>query len=80
MLRDLVPFVQFKKCENHSWKSAACNFTKSNTLRGVFFTFLKLYKWYQIRNNDRIKIQLGANPFLLLRCIEIKSKEKNKLA
>ena len=22
--------------------------TKSNTLRMVFFTFLKLYKWYQI--------------------------------
>ena len=29
-------------------------------------------------NNDRIRIQVGANPFLLLWCIEIKSKEKNK--
>ena len=29
-------------------------------------------------NNDRIRIQLGANPFLLLWCIEIKNKEKNK--
>ena len=26
----------------------ACNFTKSNTPPWVFFTFFKLYKWYQI--------------------------------
>ena len=26
----------------------ACNFTKINTPPWVFFTFLKLYKWYQI--------------------------------
>ena len=26
----------------------ACNFTKSKTPPWVFFTFLKLYKWYQI--------------------------------
>ena len=26
----------------------ACNFTKSNTPPYVFFTFFKLYKWYQI--------------------------------
>ena len=26
----------------------ACNFTKSNTPPRVFFTFFKLYKWYQI--------------------------------
>ena len=25
-----------------------CNFTKSNTLLWVVFTFFKLYKWYQI--------------------------------
>ena len=52
-LRDLVPLVQFKKCEKHSWRSVnftkvACNFTKINTPPWVFFTFLKLYKWYQI--------------------------------
>ena len=33
-LRDLVPFVQFKKLKS--------------TPGGVFFTFFKLYKWYQI--------------------------------
>ena len=51
-LRDLVPFVQFKKREKHSGRSVtfskACNFTKSNTLPSVFFTFFKLYDWYQI--------------------------------
>ena len=26
----------------------SCNFTKSNTPEWVFFTFCKLYKWYQI--------------------------------
>ena len=26
----------------------ACNFTKSNTPPWMFFTFLKLYRWYQI--------------------------------
>ena len=29
----------------------ACNFTKSNTPSWVFFTFLKLNKWYQIAQN-----------------------------
>ena len=56
-LHDLVPFVKFKKREKHSWRSVnfrvklqakACNFTKINTPPWVFFTFLKLYKWYQI--------------------------------
>ena len=29
-------------------KTAACDLTKSNTPPWVFFTFFKLYKWYQI--------------------------------
>ena len=29
-------------------QASACNFTKINTPPWVFFTFLKLYKWYQI--------------------------------
>ena len=29
-------------------QALACNFTKINTSPWVFFTFLKLYKWYQI--------------------------------
>ena len=46
-LRNLVPFAQFKKRERHPWRS---NFTKSNT-PWVFFTFFKLYQWYQIAQN-----------------------------
>ena len=42
-LPDLVPFVQFKKRDK-----VADNFTKINTPAWVFFTFFKLYKWYQI--------------------------------
>ena len=29
-------------------QASACNFTESNTAPWVFFTFFKLYKWYQI--------------------------------
>ena len=32
----------------------ACNFTKSNTPPWVFFTFFKLYKWYQIAQRTTI--------------------------
>ena len=52
-LRDLVLFVPFKKCRKHPWRSVNSsnfnfNFTKSNNPPWVFFTFLKLYKWYQV--------------------------------
>ena len=30
------------------FQASVCNFAKSNTAPWVFFTFLKLYKWYQI--------------------------------
>ena len=40
-LRNLVAFVQFKKREQHPWRSV-------NTPPWVLFTFFKLYKWYQI--------------------------------
>ena len=46
VLRDFVPFVQFKKREKHLWMSV--NFTKINTPPWVFFTFFKLCKWYEI--------------------------------
>ena len=51
-LLDLVPFVQLKNVKNtHGGVllfAEACNFTKINTPSWVFFSFLKLYKWYQI--------------------------------
>ena len=34
----------------------ACNFTKINTPPWVFFTFFKLYKWYQIVQRIRYKL------------------------
>ena len=63
VFRDLMPLVQFKKCEKHPWMSV--NF--SNTPPWGFFAFLKLYKWYQIA--QRIThvsycIFYGINPFL----------------
>ena len=50
ILRDLVPFVQFKKREKHPWRSVTFSkvAVKSNTPPWVFFTFFRLYKWYQI--------------------------------
>ena len=49
VLRDLVPFAQFKKHEKLPWKSVT--FTKSNIPLWVFFTVFKWYKWYQIAQN-----------------------------
>ena len=43
-LRNFVSFVQLKKREKHLLRSRL----KSNTPPWVFFTFFKLYKWYQI--------------------------------
>ena len=52
-LRDLVPFVQFKKRENtHGGVlilvKLQATTTKTNTPTWVSFTFFKLYKWYRI--------------------------------
>ena len=44
ILSNLVLFVQFKKREKHPWKSI----TFSQPATWVFFTFFKLYKWYEI--------------------------------
>ena len=41
-LRDLMSFVQFKKREKDPWRSVTL------TPLLVFFTFLKLCKWYKI--------------------------------
>ena len=39
-LHDLVPFVQFKKCEKHPWRS--CRLLKVTLLHGCFSRFLNL--------------------------------------
>ena len=43
-LRDSVPFVQFKNVKN----TLQLYSHEANTTPWVFFTFFKLYKWYQI--------------------------------
>ena len=35
-------------------QAEACNFTKSNNPTWDFFTFIKLYKWYQIAQSITI--------------------------
>ena len=58
-LRDLVPFVKFKKREKHPGRNdtleklqaEAYNFIRSITSPWEFFTFFKLYKWYQITHS-----------------------------
>ena len=50
VLRDLVPFVQFKKREKHLWRSVNFGLLKVTLLHGCF-SHLKLYRWYQIAQN-----------------------------
>ena len=62
-LRNLVPFVQFKKPEKHQRRRlllVACNFTNNNNLLWVLFTFFKLYKWYQIAERITYVEQQGT--------------------
>ena len=47
VLRNVVPFVQLKNVKN-THGGVLLLVTKSNTPPSGFFTFLKLYKWYQI--------------------------------
>ena len=56
-LRDLIPFVQFKKREKHRWRSVTltkiagqklATLLKAKLLHECFSCFFKLYKWYQI--------------------------------
>ena len=36
-------------------QAKACNFTKVNTPPWLFFTFFKLYEWYQIAQHTTFK-------------------------
>ena len=64
-LRDLVPFVQFKRGENaHGGVLLkVCNCTKLNTPPWVFSTFFKLYRRYHIAQNilETILLQNWTN-------------------
>ena len=78
-LRDLVPFIQFKKHEkkNHAGvlilvklQKEACNSTKINTPAWVFFTFIKLYKCYQIAQRITYKNRIAES--VLVREIRVR--------
>ena len=65
-LHDLVPFLQFKNCEQYPWRSFTFSFiltftfincTKSNINSWVFFTFMKLCKWLKNRRKASHKKQ-----------------------
>ena len=43
---------------------SACNFTKINTPPWLFFTFLKLYKWYQIAQRITYLLSVDAITFV----------------
>ena len=46
-------------------QAKACKFTKSNTPPWVFFTFLKLYEWYQIAQSTTIDLRIfNASSYL----------------
>ena len=67
-LRNLVPFVQFKKCETHPWRSATFNKVadwscNSNTPPWVFSTSSKLYKWYQIAQRTTYLVHFSGKSF-----------------
>ena len=56
-LRSLVPFVQFKNVKN-THGGVLLLFTKGSTPPWVFYTFFKLYKWYQIARNIPYKFMI----------------------
>ena len=67
-MRHLLPFVQFKKREEHPWRNVilvvklqalACNFTKGNT-QWVLFPIFKLYKRYQITQLIAYVLKMGG--------------------
>ena len=45
-LRDLIPFLQFKKREKHPWRSVTFSKVAGFSPPWVLFTFFKLYIWY----------------------------------
>ena len=53
----------------------ACNFTKSNTLPWLFFTFFILYEWYQIAQRTTYKETIKVS----MLHFEMRKKTKKKL-
>ena len=79
-LCEMVPFVQFKKGEQKPWRSVTyskvagwmkpATLPKLTLLQGYFFTFFKLYKWYQIAQSIKVTLSCvvdieGRNVWIL---------------
>ena len=47
-LRNLVPFMQFKKRVKHPWKSVTFSRSVTLVLKATLLQVFKLYKWYKI--------------------------------
>ena len=68
-LSDMVPFVQLKNVKSKhgglllllKFQTSVCNCTKSNSSLWVLFTFIKLYKWYQITQSISFEEIYSAN-------------------
>ena len=58
----IAPILVFSNIFSCLYYIVACNFTKKDITPSVFFTFLKLYKWYQIVQN--ISYTLNTNVLL----------------
>ena len=72
-VRIMVPFVQFEKREKYSWRSVnfsrvagwSLHFSKINTPPWVFFTFFRLYKWYQNVPHLAIKVVFSSKSSII---------------
>ena len=54
VLHDLVPFVQFEKCEKPPWRSVDFTLLKSALLHGCFSRFLNCTNGTKSRNAPHI--------------------------
>ena len=66
-----------KYCNKYLYEAKACNFTKSNTPPWVFFTFFKLYKWYQIAQSASYEEPRADESFKFPEAIGLSSPFKN---
>ena len=58
---------------------SACNFTKINTPPWVFFTFFKLYKWYQIAQRTTTELLISQIMFMIDRALDYVITPQNLL-
>ena len=76
VLRDLVPFVQFKKREKHPWRSVICS-TKISLLQGCFSRFLNCTNGTKLHRTSRVSVHFcRLQSKIVKRCKESSSVDK----